>query len=97
MTNAAKWTAAAEFRQTAPGPKAGARQQIRGCRWIHGDVGQPDWRYCQRPRLAHRSYCAEHHARSINPDDDSLYAAEVAECDLYMRDLPPPNDELEDE
>ena len=41
-----------------------------------------------------RSYCAEHHARSINPTGDGRYAAEEAECEIYLRDLPPPNDEM---
>ena len=67
-------------------------QQIMGCRWIDGDVGQPGWRYCQKPRLGSRSYCAAHHVRSINPQGDNHYPAEAAECDLYLRDLPPPND-----
>ena len=68
-----------------------------GCRWIDGDVGQPGWRYCQKPRLANRSYCPAHHARSINPQGDNRYTDEAAECDLYLRDLPPPNDDRDDD
>ena len=68
-------------------------QRIMGCRRIDGDLDRPDWRYCQKPRLAKRSYCSEHHARSINLLGDNRYTAEAAECDLYLQDLPPPEDE----
>jgi hypothetical protein len=33
------------------------------------------------------------HARSINLLGDNRYTAEAAECDLYLQDLPPPEDE----
>jgi hypothetical protein len=71
-------------------------QQIMGCRWIEGDLDQPNRRYCQKSRLVNRSYCPEHHARSINPHGDHRYTAEAAECDLYLQDPPPPEDGLED-
>jgi hypothetical protein len=74
-----------------------AEQQITGCRWIDGDVQTPLWRYCQRPRLPGRSYCGEHHLRSINPDGDRQFMAEQAECEHYLHDLPPPDDQLDDE
>ncbi|MBC8240153.1 MAG: hypothetical protein ISR50_11770 [Alphaproteobacteria bacterium] len=74
-----------------------AAQQIAGCRWIDGDVQTPAWRYCQAPRLPGRSYCAAHHVRSINPDADRQFTAELAECELYLGDLPPPEDALDDE
>ena len=79
--------------------KAGrtAAQRITGCRWIDGDVWTPDWRYCQGRRLPGRSYCGEHHARSINPDADPQFTAEQAECEHYLRDLPPPETELDDD
>ena len=87
-------TPAVESTQAAGPSEPGKKQQAFGCRWIHGDVGQPGWCYCQRPRMPDRSYCAEHHARSINPTGDGRYAAEEAECEIYLRDLPPPNDEM---
>jgi hypothetical protein len=68
-------------------------QEITGCRWIHGDVGDAFWRYCQGPRLPGRSYCAKHHARSINPDGDAQFQAEQADCERYLSDLPPNDDE----
>ncbi len=74
-----------------------AEQQITGCRWIDGDVQTPLWRYCQRPRLPGRSYCGEHHLRSINPDGDRQFTAEQAECEHYLNDLLPPDDQLVDE
>lgn len=74
-----------------------AEQRITGCRWIDGDVQTPMWRYCQRPRLPGRSYCGEHHLRSINPDGDRHFTAEQAECEHYLNDLPPPDDELHEE
>jgi len=36
----------------------------RTCRWIDGDVRDPGWRYCDRPTVAGRSWCAEHNARA---------------------------------
>jgi hypothetical protein len=36
----------------------------RTCRWIDGDVREPDWRYCGQPTVAGRSWCAEHNARA---------------------------------
>lgn len=72
-----------------------AAQQITGCRWIDGDVQSPEWRYCQRPRLEGRSYCAAHHARSINPDGDPQFTVEQAEIDHYLCDLPPVDDDEE--
>ena len=88
---------AVEIRRSAAPADRKAKQRITGCRWIHGDVDQPDWFYCQRPRLARRSYCPEHLARSVSLDGDPHYVAEGAECDLYLRELPPPNDELDDQ
>lgn len=85
-----------ECREAGPAPRTAA-QQIRGCRWIDGDVRSPEWHYCQRPRLPGRSYCDEHHARSINPDGDSQFTAEQAEIDHYICDLPPADGEFDDE
>jgi hypothetical protein len=86
--------------ESIPGAGTAARpaaQRITGCRWIEGDVRNPDWRYCQARRLPGRSYCPAHHARSINPDGDPQFMAEQTECDPYLRDLPPPDMELADD
>ena len=45
--------------QTTPAGSA-----VRTCRWIDGDVREPGWRYCDRPTIAGRSWCAEHNARA---------------------------------
>lgn len=37
-------------------------QEPHGCLFIHGDVKEGGWRYCQAPRRAGSSYCEEHHA-----------------------------------
>lgn len=36
----------------------------KGCRWPVGEVGEANFRFCQRARAgaAHSSWCAEHHA-----------------------------------
>ncbi|MBT3333994.1 MAG: hypothetical protein HOK21_18290 [Rhodospirillaceae bacterium] len=70
-----------------------AKHQIFGCRWIDGDVRSSDWSYCQRPQLPNRSYCAEHHRRSINPIGDERFLEEQAECESDLRNLPPPDEE----
>jgi|1186.fasta_scaffold904514_1 hypothetical protein len=41
-----------------------ASPSARTCRWIDGDVRDPGWRYCGRPTVAGRSWCAEHNARA---------------------------------
>jgi len=89
-------TAPVDDRPGVCNPARPAAQQITGCRWIDGDVQTPAWRYCQAPRLPGRSYCEAHHIRSINPEGDRQFTAELAECDLYLCDLPPPEDELGD-
>ena len=45
--------------QTTP-----AGSSVRTCRWIDGDVREPGWRYCGRPTIAGRSWCAEHNAQA---------------------------------
>lgn len=37
-------------------------QEPRGCLFIHGDVKEGGWRYCQAPRRDGSTYCEEHHA-----------------------------------
>jgi hypothetical protein len=36
---------------------------LRTCRWIDGDVREPDWQYCDQQALTGRSWCAEHSRR----------------------------------
>jgi hypothetical protein len=48
--------------QAAAAPTA-ASTSVRTCRWIDGDVREPGWRYCDRPTVTGRSWCAEHNAR----------------------------------
>ncbi|HYH37918.1 MAG TPA: GcrA family cell cycle regulator [Azospirillum sp.] len=38
-------------------------KEPRGCRWIHGDLGDDGWTYCQAPRRPGSSYCENHHRR----------------------------------
>ncbi len=71
------------------------KQTIKGCRWIIGSLDDPNWSYCQRPRLPRRSYCAEHHDRSIDPDGDPLFADEGAELALQIPDPPLADDDGE--
>lgn len=47
----------------APFETVGRTPAPRGCRWIHGDVGERGFRWCDRPRLKGTAYCAEHGAR----------------------------------
>lgn len=35
------------------------------CRWIAGDVMDPDWRMCGHPIVRGSSWCAHHHARVV--------------------------------
>jgi hypothetical protein len=59
--------------QTLQASPAGA--SLRTCRWIDGDVRDPDWRYCDRQALTGRAWCAEHNARAyrrgrvVDPED----------------------------
>lgn len=48
---------------------AGARdpQEPIGCRWIHGDTQEPDWRYCEAPRVLGKSWCTTHLKRVFVP------------------------------
>lgn len=36
----------------------------RGCSWPKGDPGAPGFRFCGKPALPLRPYCAEHYARA---------------------------------
>lgn len=44
-------------------------QEPRGCLFIHGNVKDGGWRYCQAPRRHGSSYCDEHHAVTHLPPE----------------------------
>jgi hypothetical protein len=41
------------------------RQEPRGCRFILGDTGGHNWRYCQKGERPGSSYCTRHHALTL--------------------------------
>ena len=45
---------------------------VPGCKWIHGDPTDKDWRQCGQPRAADTSWCEHHfhrtHTRAIAQD-----------------------------
>lgn len=46
-----------------------------GCKWPIGDVGQPDFHFCDEPRLDGKSYCPSHDALAHvkpNPKADRI-------------------------
>ena len=38
-------------------------KEPRGCRWIHGDLSDDGWAYCQARQRPGSSYCEQHHRR----------------------------------
>jgi len=63
-------------------------QNTVGCRWIDGDVGSGQWRYCQRPRVPGKSYCATHHLRSVDPARDREFTVEQISRESHLTGRP---------
>ena len=56
----------------APAPARPAPPVIVGsstekCQWPHGDVGEPNFRFCGEMSVTGRPYCAAHYKRSVMP------------------------------
>lgn len=42
-------------------------KEPHGCRWIHGDLKDENWRYCQAGQRPGSAYCEQHHRRVFVP------------------------------